>query len=61
MAVKTKKTQKQLEYERDCLKECLKRDISRYSPEQQNVSLYYQFIKEDLDGVEHSLKDLGNS
>jgi hypothetical protein len=51
------KVRKQLEYERDCLRECLNRDISLYSGETDNASLYYQFVMEDLVKIERSLED----
>ena len=51
------KVRKQLEYERDCLKECLNRDIFQFSGETDNASLCYQFIMEDLLKIEHSLAD----
>jgi len=51
------KIKKQLEYERDCLKECLNRDVSQYAGDNKNIVLYYQFVKEDLARIERSLED----
>jgi len=48
---------KRLEYERDCLQDCLNRDISGYIREIKNAALYYQFVREDLSKIERLLEE----
>jgi len=52
------RVREQLEYERECLKECLNKDLRPFTAETANLPLYYQFIKEDLNMIEKSLGDI---